>query len=116
MNWKKELGVAIAAALLLCTAAAQEKKDAAAIGGEPVVTLEAAKTQAKTPHFTQVTVLPGRGMNMYQVKAFVPGKGEIDLIASPAIEEGKKTLDEGDDEYGNKAFSIGGAILLPYAN
>ena len=55
-------------------------------------------------------------MNLLQIKAFIPGKGEINLLDSPPLPEAKKILDEGDDEFGNKAFQLGAAILFPYMN
>ena len=70
---------------------------------------------ANTPQFLEATVIPGKGMNLLSVKAFVPGKGTIDVIASPSVQETKQLLD-GDNPFGNKAFAIGGAILIPYAN
>lgn len=69
------------------------------------------------PQFLSVQVLPGRGMNLFQIRAFVPGKGEINLIASPSVEEASKLLAGGpDDPYGNESFKLGGAILVPFAN
>jgi hypothetical protein len=55
-------------------------------------------------------------MAVLQIKAYLPGKGEIDLLNSPPLPEAEQLLDKGDDEFGNEIFKIGGAILLPYAN
>jgi len=38
------------------------------------------------PEFLSVTMLPGRGMNVLQIKAYIPGKGEVNLLASPSVE------------------------------
>lgn len=88
------------------------------VGGEPVVDLERKRLQdSNAPQFLSLRVLPGRGMNFFQVRAYLPGKGEIDLIASPPLEEAAKLLAGGaDDPYGNESFKLGGAILLPFAN
>jgi len=88
------------------------------IGGEPAIILERPRLQnSNAPQFLSVTVLPGRGMNFFQVGAYFPGKGIINLIASPSLEDAAKTLAGGpDDPYGNKSFGLGGAILVPYAN
>ncbi len=44
-------------------------------------------------------------MNLFQIRAFVPGKGEINLIASPSLEEAAKLLAGGSsDPYGNESF------------
>jgi len=48
------------------------------IGGQPVVTLTRLKTgDGSKPEFLSAEVLPGRGMNLFQITAYVPGKGEI---------------------------------------
>ena len=92
-------------------------QQAISIGGEPVVVLQRphAGDQGK-PQFLGATVLPGRGMAVLQIKAFLPGKGEINLLNSPPLPEAQQLLDKGDDEFGNQVFKIGGAILLPFAN
>ena len=68
------------------------------------------------PQFLAAEILPGRGMAVLQIKAYLPGKGEIDLLNSPPLPEAEKLLDQGDDEFGNQIFKMGGAILLPFAN
>jgi aldose 1-epimerase len=87
------------------------------IGGEPVVTLKrpASKTHEK-PHFIDATIAPGRGMNLLQLRAYIPGKGEVSLLNPASLAEEKQTLDQGDDEFGNKGFQVGAGLLLPYAN
>jgi galactose mutarotase-like enzyme len=98
--------------------AAPVQPQAVTIGGEPVVTLERQRSpSANSPEFLSVQVLPGRGMNVFQVRAFVPGKGDINLIASPPLEEAAKTLNDGPaDFYDLKSATMGGAILVPYPN
>jgi len=87
------------------------------IGGEPVVVLQRPRSSDQSkPQFLGATVLPGRGMAVLQIKAFLPGKGEINLLNSPPLPEAQQLLDKGDDEFGNQVFKIGGAILLPFAN
>jgi aldose 1-epimerase len=88
------------------------------VGGEPAVILERPRLQnSRTPQFLSLQVLPGRGMNLFQIRAFVPGKGEINLISSPSLEEAAQRLAGGaHDSYGNESFKLGGAILVPYAN
>ena len=97
--------------------AAQTKKLEISIGGEPVVILQRPGVADKSkPQFLEATILPGRGMAVLQIKAYLPGKGEIDLLNAPPLAEAEQLLDKGDDEFGNEVFKIGGAILLPYAN
>jgi aldose 1-epimerase len=88
------------------------------IGGEDVVTLtRKATASGSKPEFLSVTLLPGRGMNMLQVTAAIPGKGEIPLLHSPSIEDAAKQLTgTGKDQTGNVSFSFGGAFLIPYPN
>jgi len=88
------------------------------IGGQPVVKLtRAATSDGRQPEFLSVTVLPGRGMNVFQITANVPGKGEIPVLSSPDLEEAAAKLNGGpDDQYGNASFSFGGAFLVPYPN
>jgi galactose mutarotase-like enzyme len=90
---------------------------AISIGGEPVVVLQRPRSSDKSePQFLEATILPGRGMAVLQIKAYIPGKGEIDLLNSPPQPEAGQLLDKGDDEFGNQVFKMGGAILLPFAN
>ncbi len=89
------------------------------IGGQPVVKLtRPATSNGQQMEFLSVTVLPGRGMNVFQITANVPGKGEIPILASPTLEEAASKLNGGpDDQYGNQSFLIGGgAFLVPYPN
>jgi galactose mutarotase-like enzyme len=88
------------------------------IGGEDVVTLARKATNGDSkPEFLSVTLLPGRGMNMLQVTAAIPGKGEIPLLHSPTVADAASQLTgTGKDELGNTSFSFGGAFLVPYPN
>ena len=86
------------------------------IGGEPVQRLTRKQTGNK-PQFLGVTVFPGRGMNVYQITAYVPGQGKIHLLASPSLATAARTLTgKGTDKYGNDSFTFGGAFLIPYPN
>ncbi len=87
------------------------------IGEEPVVTLQRPPvTDRVKPQFLQAIFLPGRGMAVLQIKANLPGKGEIDVLNAPPLAEAEQLLNKQDDEFGNEIFKIGGAILLPFAN
>ncbi len=94
-----------------------DSPSAVSIGGEPVVTLRRpAVTDRNKPQFLEAVISPGRGMAVLQIKAYVPGKGEIDVLNAPPVSEAEQLLDKKDDEFGNEVFKIGGAILLPFAN
>ena len=85
------------------------------INGENVVHLSrTATSNGQKPEFLSATILPGRGMNVFQITANVPGKGTVDVLASPSLEEANQVLSH--DEYGNGSFSFGGAFLVPYPN
>ncbi len=87
------------------------------IGGEAVVILKTPPlTDKSKPQFLAATILPGRGMAVLQIQAYIPGKGDIGLLNSPPLDQAAQLLNEGDDEFGNQVFKIGGAILLPFAN
>jgi aldose 1-epimerase len=88
------------------------------IGGQPVVTLERQPPEDQSrPQLLKAVLLPGRGMNTYQLQAYLPGKGVVDLFTAPSLEEAQKIMDGGpEDFYGSKSFTVGGAILVPFAN
>ena len=87
------------------------------IGGKPIVTLERPRSgNEKQAQLLEAILLPGRGMSLLQIKGYLPGKGEIGLIEAPPLAEAKRILDEQDDEWGNKVFHMGGAVLLPFPN
>jgi len=89
------------------------------IGGMPVVTLTRHQTaQGKQPEFVSMTLLPGRGMNVFQIEADVPGKGKIPVLWTPTLDQlaAKMTGQPPDDLDGDASFSCCGAFLVPYAN
>lgn len=94
-----------------------QQSPAIAIGGEPVMVLQRPPVTNKSkPQFLSATLLPGRGMAVLQIRAYLPDKGEVDLLNAPPLPEAAKLLNDEDDQFGNEVFKIGGAILLPYAN
>jgi len=54
-------------------------------------------------------------MNLFQIRAFVPRLGEIDVLRSPSLQEAADQFND-DDFMGVHSFRFGGAILLPFAN
>lgn len=88
------------------------------VGGQKAIQLR--RLQSGTgvkPEFLSVTLLPGRGMNFFQTTAYLPGKGEVPLLASPSLSQAAQILNGGpDDAYGNASFSMGGAFLFPFAS
>ncbi len=88
------------------------------IGGEPIVKISRPATaNGQQPEFLSLTVLPGRGMNVYQITADVPGKGEIPVLWAPTLEQLAATMNGSpEDVDGNASFSCCGAFLVPYPN
>jgi galactose mutarotase-like enzyme len=86
------------------------------IGGQKVVLLTRNAISATQPEFTSITVAPGRGMEILQITASFPGKGNVDVLASPDLAGAKKMLDADDDDFGNLGYRLGSAFLVPYPN
>jgi aldose 1-epimerase len=101
------------ASVLVPTASAQAVTE---IGGEKIVTITRTPTSTTRPEFTSITLAPGRGMEVLQITANFPGKGSVDVLASPDLPEIKKMLDEQDTENGDLGYRLGSAFLVPYPN
>lgn len=86
------------------------------IGGQKVVTLSRTAVSTTKPEFTSVTLAPGRGMEVLQITANFPGKGNVNVLASPDLATAKKMLDVDDDDFGNLGYRLGSAFLVPYPN
>lgn len=88
------------------------------VGGQKAIELRRLESGVgANPEFLSVTVLPGRGMNVFQVTAYLPGRGEVGLLASPSLATAVKAMNGGPDDLdGNASFSVGGAFLFPFAN
>ena len=88
------------------------------INGQDVVTLQRKATgNGAAPEFLSATVIPGRGMNLFQITANLPGKGTTNIFFAPSLDEAKSKLSGTDaDKFGNASFAFGGAFLVPYPN
>ena len=88
------------------------------VGGQKAIELRRQQSGVgAAPEFLSVTLLPGRGMNVFQISAYLPGRGEVNLLASPSLGDAAKILNGGpDDLQGKKSTSMGGAFLFPFAN
>ncbi len=86
-------------------------------GGQEVVQLQRSQIAGGDgPEFLSATVLPGRGMNVLQITAYLPQKGEVNLLASPPLQEAATILSgTGADANGAKSLAMGAAIELPWA-
>jgi aldose 1-epimerase len=88
------------------------------VGGEPAVTIQRNPTSRGTrPEFVSLTFLPGRGMNVFQIYADVPGLGKIPVLNSPSLETVANRLNgQGFDRFGAASVGFGEAFLVPYPN
>jgi len=76
--------------------AAQPAAAVTQIGGEDIVHLQRkATSNGAKPEFLSATIFPGRGMNLFQITANIPGKGEVKVLASPSIEDAAAKLNGG---------------------
>ena len=56
-------------------------------GGMDPLTLTRPETPGITvPEFASVTMLPGLGMSVLQITAYIPGRGEVPLLIAPTLE------------------------------
>ena len=88
------------------------------VGGLPPVMMHRnATSHGREREFTSITLLPGRGLNTFQITASLPGKGETELLRSPSPQEASEKMNErGDDAYGNLSHAFGGAFLIPFTS
>ncbi len=86
-------------------------------GGQEVVhLLRTPDAIGGEPEFISATLLPGRGMNLFQLTALIPGHGELPLLVSPPLAEAATMLtDNGPDANGALSGTMGGAFLVPWA-
>jgi aldose 1-epimerase len=85
-------------------------------GLDPVILTRAKTPNANQPEFLSATLLPGRGMNVLQIKAFIPGLGEINLLDAPSLETAARAMSGVDDDSEGQASLVdGAAFLVPWA-
>jgi aldose 1-epimerase len=98
------------------TTTTAQTTEPAEINGLPVVHLKRAQA-GDTPQFLGMTVLPGRGMNVFQIDAYFPGLGVFHVLHAPTLEVANTQFyGTPSDEYGDNSFAFGGAFLVPYPN
>ncbi len=87
-------------------------------GGQDIVRLQRSQMMGGNgPEFLSATLLPGRGMNLLQITAYLPQKGEVNLLASPPLDEASQLLSgTGPDASGAKSLAMGAAIEAPWAS
>lgn len=88
------------------------------IGGEPPVILTRPRSlDASKPQFLQATILPGAGMNLFALKAYIPGKGDIDLISTTDLATAAPLLNslETGTQSANSTLAMGAPFFVPFA-
>lgn len=85
-------------------------------GGQAVMTLQRSQMAGgANPEFLTATLLPGRGMNIFQITAFIPDKGVVNLLASPTLEQAEALLNHtGPDVSGGASLGMGAAFEVPW--
>ena len=85
-------------------------------GQDPVRLSRSATSIGRGAELVSATFLPGRGMNVFQLTALIPGHGEVPLLVSPALASASGVLNgQDEDANGSASTTLGGAILVPWA-
>ncbi len=86
-------------------------------GGEEVIRLvRTPDAVGGDPEFTSAVLLPGRGMNLLQLTAQIPGHGQVPLLMAPPLDRVTAMLtNSGPDANGSLSATMGGAFLVPWA-
>ena len=85
-------------------------------GREAIVVMRSQQTGSSVPQFLSATILPGRGMNILQISAYIPGKGLVDLLVSPSVADADVAMSgAGEDAGGQQSLAMGAAFEVPWA-
>jgi len=85
-------------------------------GQDPIRISRTIDKNSRTPEFVSATLLPGRGFNLWQLTASLPGRGEVNLLVAPPVSQAAQILSGTDsDDNGSASTSYGGAFLAPWA-
>lgn len=85
-------------------------------GQDPVRLSRSATSIGRGAELISAVFLPGRGMNVFQIMALIPGHGEVPLLISPPLANAAGILSgESEDASGAVSSTLGGAILAPWA-
>lgn len=56
-------------------------------GVDPIVLTRNQTAGSNMPEFRSATLLPGLGMQVLQITAFIPSRGEVELLAAPSVKD-----------------------------
>lgn len=119
---RRDLLAAATFSLAACAPKPEEKysitESPEILGGQKALILKStAKAEGNVPQLLEAVILPGRGFNTWQLRAYIPGKGVQDLVTAPDLAGAVKLMNGGENDFrGNESFKNGGAILVPFAN
>ena len=54
-------------------------------GADPIILIRNQTAGSNNPEFRSATLLPGLGMGVLQITAFLPSRGEVELLAAPSL-------------------------------
>ncbi len=85
-------------------------------GQEAVVMKRTLLAEGTTPEFLSATLLPGRGLNVFQIMLSVPGRGSVPLLSSPSLEDAARLMSGvQQDADGGESLRLGSPIEAPWA-
>ena len=56
-------------------------------GADPIVLTRNQTAGSNMPEFRSATLLPGLGMGVLQITAYIPSRGEVELLAAPSVQD-----------------------------
>jgi aldose 1-epimerase len=80
-------------------------------GADPVVLTRTQTPGSNAPEFRSATLLPGLGMEVLQITASLPNRGEIELLANPSV----KDVADGNTPERSGANDTQGALEAPWS-
>lgn len=87
------------------------------IGGQPAISLRAEDAPQGVPAFVSADIAPGRGFMLLRAGLRLASGEIVDGVQGPSPEAAAALFDGGPDDFaGNRSFSVGGAVLAPFAN
>ena len=85
-------------------------------GQEAVVMRRTLLAEGTTPEFLSATLLPGRGLNVFQIMLSIPGRGPVPLLAAPSLEVAANLMSGvKEDSEGEESLRLGSPIEAPWA-
>ena len=80
-------------------------------GRDPIVLTRTPTAGSGGPEFRTVTLLPGLGMDVLQITASLPGRGEIPLLVAPTVQQ----LADATDQPSGGVDDLHGSLELPWS-